>query len=79
LIQTLEAGGVQWITFTSSSTARNFVDLLGADYAAKLAKVKLASIGPITTQTLRDLKLEPAATAEQFNISGLIEAIVKHR
>jgi len=79
LIQTLEAGNVHWITFTSSSTARNFVDLLGADYAAKLAGVKLASIGPITTQTLRDLKVRPTATAEQFNIAGLIDTIVKHR
>jgi uroporphyrinogen III methyltransferase/synthase len=78
LIQALEAGSVHWITFTSSSTARHFAELLGADYAAKLAGVKFASIGPITTQTLRALELEPSAAAEQFNISGLIDAIVKH-
>jgi uroporphyrinogen III methyltransferase/synthase len=78
LIQALEAGSVHWITFTSSSTARHFAELLGADYAAKLAGVKLASIGPITTQALRALELEPSAAAEQFNISGLIDAIVKH-
>jgi uroporphyrinogen III methyltransferase/synthase len=37
--------------------------------------VKLASIGPITTQTLRELGLEPHAQAETFNVDGLIRAI----
>jgi uroporphyrinogen III methyltransferase/synthase len=76
LLDALGAGDVNWVTFTSSSTARNFVALLGDDYAAKLAGVKVASIGPITTTTLRELDLEPAVQAETFNIDGLIEALI---
>ncbi len=75
----LETGGINWITFTSSSTARNFIELLGADYRPKLANVKLASIGPITTQTLRDAGLEPAVQARSFDIDGLIDAMVAGR
>jgi uroporphyrinogen III methyltransferase/synthase len=78
LVEALERGDVHWITFTSSSTARNFVELLGPDYAKQLKGIRLASIGPITTQTLRELKLRPSAAAEQFNIGGLIQAMVKH-
>jgi uroporphyrinogen III methyltransferase/synthase len=75
LVAALDANEVQWVTFTSSSTARNFVELLGPDYRAKLQNVKIASIGPITTQTLKELGLEPAVQADQFNIPGLVTAI----
>jgi uroporphyrinogen III methyltransferase / synthase len=77
LLDALEAKEVTWITFTSSSTARNMASLLGADYRQKLADVKIASIGPITTQTLRELGLEPTVQAETFNVEGLVEAIQK--
>jgi uroporphyrinogen III methyltransferase/synthase len=75
LTDALDAKQVTWVTFTSSSTARNFVELLGPDYRAKLQNVKIASIGPITTQTLKELGLEPAVQADQFNIPGLVAAI----
>jgi uroporphyrinogen III methyltransferase/synthase len=75
LVDALEAGQVQWVTFTSSSTARNFATLIGPDYREKLQGVRLASIGPITTQTLRDLGLEPTIQADQFNIEGVVSAL----
>jgi len=75
LLEALDAEQVDWVTFTSSSTAKNFVTLLGSDYKSRLAKTKLASIGPITTQTLKDLGLEPTAQAERFDIAGLVRAI----
>jgi len=74
LIDAIDAGRINWITFSSSSTARNFVNLL-PEYHRRLSRVKLASIGPITTKTIRDLGLTPAVEAETFNIDGLIEAI----
>ena len=76
LIEALDAKQVTWITFTSSSTAKNFVALLGTDYKSRLASVKLASIGPITTATLKELGLEPTVQADTFNITGLVEAIL---
>ena len=45
LIEAIDAREVNWVTFTSSSTARNFATLLGPDYAAKLSRIKIASIG----------------------------------
>jgi len=64
------------VTFTSSSTVRNFVDLLGPRGAADLAGVSMASIGPVTSSTLRDLGLRVDIAAKEFTIPGLIEAIV---
>jgi uroporphyrinogen III methyltransferase/synthase len=75
LTDALSQGGVQWITFTSSSTVKNFVALLGSDYARQLQNVKLASIGPITTQTMTELGLQPTVQADTFNVEGLVEAI----
>ena len=75
LIAALEAGEVNWITFTSSSTARNFLTLLGDARRGLLEKVKIASIGPITTQTLRDAGLAPQIQAEQYDIEHLAQAL----
>jgi len=75
LLEALDAGRIDWITFSSSSTARNFVDLLGMDYRAWLSRTKLASIGPITTSTLREMGLTPTAEAGTFNIDGLVATI----
>jgi len=64
------------ITFTSSSTVRNFVALLGSR-APGLDGIKLASIGPITSSTLRELGLRVDIQAKEFTIPGLIDAIVR--
>jgi uroporphyrinogen III methyltransferase/synthase len=65
----------QWITFTSSSTVNNFMEAAGKD---ALAGVKIASIGPITSNTLREHQLEIHAEAKPHTTAGLIEAIVKN-
>ena len=61
-----------WIAFTSSSTVRNFVSVAGAE---ALVGVRVASIGPITTRTARDLGIEVAVEAREFTIDGLVEAL----
>ena len=95
----------QFITFTSSSTVRNFVELLGLKPATHHAKpqhhvashhhsdsqhagktshsrlldgVTLASIGPITSATLRELNLPVDIEAAEYTIPGLVRAIVAH-
>jgi uroporphyrinogen III methyltransferase/synthase len=75
LLDALDEGEVTWVTFTSSSTATHFAALLGPDYRDRLKGVKVASIGPITTATLKDLGLEPTIQAETFNIEGLVQVI----
>jgi uroporphyrinogen-III synthase len=64
------------VTFTSSSTVRNFVQLLGAGNKKKLAGIKMASIGPVTSSTLRELKLPVDIEAREFTMGGLIRSIV---
>jgi uroporphyrinogen III methyltransferase/synthase len=65
--------GADLITFTSSSTVENFL-ALGLPWAAKM---QVASIGPITSKTARDLGLEVAIEARRHDIPGLVEAIRK--
>ncbi len=72
----LRAGAVDWVSFTSSSTARNLVELLGAE-AELLRRCKLASIGPETSKTLRASGFEPDCEAAQPGIIGLLAAITQ--
>ncbi len=67
------------VTFTSSSTARNFAELLGKAGAGSLKNIQFASIGPVTSATLRELRLSPAIEAREFTMGGLIRAIVLAR
>ncbi len=72
------------VTFTSSSTARNFAELLGNFTEGSrdvnwLKQVQLASIGPVTSATMRELHLPVAVEAREFTMGGLIRAIVLAR
>ena len=67
------------VTFTSSSTVRNFAELLGNTRAGFLKNVQLASIGPVTSATLRELSLPVAIEAREFTMGGLIRGIVLAR
>jgi uroporphyrinogen III methyltransferase/synthase len=60
------------VTFTSSSTARNFFAL-----QSKTAAV-CASIGPVTSKTIRACAHEPAIEASEYTIDGLVQTIVDH-
>jgi uroporphyrinogen-III synthase len=63
------------VTFTSSSTVRNFVALLGPGKAG-IEGALLASIGPVTTSTLRELGLRADIEAKEFTIPSLVAAIL---
>lgn len=72
------------ITFTSSSTVRNFVSLLGLRAARTALKktverhgVHSASIGPVTSATLREFGLPVDIAAKEYTIPGLVAAIVR--
>jgi uroporphyrinogen-III synthase len=75
------------ITFTSSSTVRNFVALLNSRVQVHegrgarlhkhlLAGIRLASIGPVTSATMRQLGLPVHIQASQYTIPGLVQALV---
>ncbi len=61
-----------FIAFTSSSTVRNFLDLLGKNNRALLTGTKLASIGPVTSATLRELELPVDIEAREYTVPGLV-------
>lgn len=65
------------VTFTSSSTVRNFADLLGAsrNLTCDLADIQMASIGPVTSSTLLEVGMPVDIAAKEFTIPGLVEAI----
>jgi len=66
------------ITFTSSSTATNFLDLLAKEHYAALREILLASIGPVTSATLTKAGFKPQIEAREYTMRGLAEAIAKH-
>jgi uroporphyrinogen-III synthase len=71
-------GPVDAITFTSSSTVKNFLSLITAtNIPEKLAKVKFASIGPVTSDALREFGLPVHVEADEYTMEGLAQAIVR--
>jgi uroporphyrinogen-III synthase/uroporphyrinogen III methyltransferase/synthase len=76
LLRLALAKGIDAATFTSSSSATHLAEAARlAGIAFPFADVRAISIGPITSQTLRDLGWEPAAEASPSDIPGLIAAI----
>jgi uroporphyrinogen-III synthase len=65
------------ITFTSSSTATNLLALLEASGLSLPQEIQRLSIGPITSQTLRDLNLPPHAEASEPNLPSIVAEVVK--
>ncbi len=71
ILAKLEAGAIDWVTITSSAIARACVHLFGE----RLRKTRLASISPVTSQTLRELGFEPACEATEYTMDGLVAAM----
>lgn len=70
--------GADCVTFSSSSTAENFVKLVGIKNIRRIpGRPKFISIGPITSATMRNLGLKVAREAKVFTIPGLVECILK--
>jgi len=79
LVRQLEDRRIDLITFTSSSTVKNFKALLPAKTFKKLMRgVAIASIGPITTDTAAELGFDVRITAVSYTIPGLVEAILQY-
>jgi uroporphyrinogen III methyltransferase/synthase len=75
----LQAGGADMITFTSSSTVVNFVQLFqGQNLEALLAGVAVACIGPITKKTIEEMGGRADVVSEEFTIPGLVRAIADY-
>jgi uroporphyrinogen-III synthase len=66
------------ITFTSSSTATNFLNLLAGEHQEALRTILLASIGPVTSATLTGAGFAPRIEAREYTMQGLAAAIAEH-
>jgi uroporphyrinogen-III synthase len=66
------------ITFTSASTVRNLCNLLEASNLTLPPNVTLASIGPITSEALRNLGHEPTLEATEPTIPVLVQSLLTH-
>lgn len=79
LIRRLEEGSIDLLTFTSSSTVRNFKALLPPErFESLIEGVTVAAIGPITAETARELGFKVDIMAQDYTIDGLCEAILRH-
>ncbi len=75
--ETLEAvRASDYVTFTSSSTVRFFLQAVGG-VSALAPPVRTVSIGPATSDTLREHGLTPDVQAERHDIDGLVEALLR--
>jgi uroporphyrinogen III methyltransferase/synthase len=81
LLAALDEARLDAVTFTSSSTVRNFAALAGAARLAALARSGrplVASIGPITTEAARACGLAVAVHAEPYTTAALAAALARH-
>lgn len=71
ILEQMQQGRFDWLTVTSSAIARS----VGRLFGESLSQVKVASISPITSQTLRELGIEPAVEARTYTLEGVVDAI----
>lgn len=68
----LPLNGIDWITFASSFAVKCFFEKFNVQ---DIRKIKIASIGPMTTETLKSFGIAPTVEAEEHTIDGLIAAM----
>ena len=77
MVKMLDSGEIDFITFTSSSTVRNFMSVIGGDAARKASGCKVVCIGPVTAGTAEKLGIKVAAVADRYTIEGLTDKLME--
>jgi uroporphyrinogen III methyltransferase/synthase len=79
LAELLQQRRIDVITFTSSSTVKNFARLFGGkDLAEVAAGSVIACIGPITAGTVQEMGGRADIVAGEFTVGGLLRALIAH-
>jgi uroporphyrinogen III methyltransferase/synthase len=79
LREALAAGTIDAVTFTSSSTARNFAELFTEDERREwLTRAIVASIGPITAATAAEYGMQTDVMPSEYTIPALARALAEH-
>lgn len=71
-------GTINWLTFTSATTAKNLHAMLSADLREAVKHCHRLSIGPMTTKALCDLGWPPTVEAQRHDIPGMVEMLLRH-
>lgn len=76
LIEKIKKGDIDWLTFASSSSVRAFFEQIPTKLVNS-SKIKIASIGPVTSEQLKTLGLKVDTQASEHTVDGLLDAIEK--
>ena len=68
---------VDIITFTSSSTVTNFMEIMGRDFKMP-AHIDVACIGPVTAATARKAGFKIDIEQEEYTMEGLVQSLIDH-
>ena len=71
-------GGVTVLTFTSSSTVKNFVEIVGPDAIGFLNGVCVACIGPVTKKTCEEMGINVSVVPRDYTVDSLLGALTEH-
>jgi uroporphyrinogen III methyltransferase/synthase len=74
LADEISEGIIDWLTFASPSSVDGFFGQISSE-AVNSCKVKVASIGPVTSERLRELGVKVDVTAKEHTLDGLLDAI----
>lgn len=77
LMKLIDAGEVDMITFTSSSTVNHFMKIMGADFELP-SRIKIACIGPVTAAAARKAGFTVDVCREEYTIEGLVQSLVHY-
>jgi len=77
-LQFLSGDRIDAITFTSSSTVKNFVKMLGeGNLKEAVRSAKVVCIGPVTAATAEEMGMRVDKVASQYTIPGLVQALTE--
>ena len=79
VVAELESGRIDMVTFTSSSTVTNFLEMIGDENKDRLLNnVTIACIGPITAKTASKKGLNIDVQPDNFTIPAMVESILEY-
>lgn len=79
VLDILNQGDINYITFASSSTVSNFVEIIGNENLHKLENIKVISIGPVTSATAKELNINVYKESEEATIDSMINTIIEDK
>ena len=77
-VSRLLSGGFSAVTFTSSSTVKNFVEIVGPDAIGFLNGVCVACIGPVTKKTCEEMGINVSVVPRDYTVDSLLGALTEH-